>query len=52
MQELKNRISRVKVKRIDFDEVSERNKNIFIAAFILTWLTATVYFQDIISYIN
>ena len=52
MQELKNRISKVRVKRIDLDEVSEKNKNLIISAFILTWLFATVYFQEIIEYIN
>lgn len=52
MQELKNKISRVRVKRIDLDEVSERNKNFIISAFILTWLIATVYFQEIIEFIK
>ena len=52
MQELKNRLSQVKVKRIDLDAISERNKNMIISAFIMTWLMATVYFQEIIEFIK
>ena len=52
MNNLKRKVSRAKVRRLDLDEISEKNKNFIMGAFILTWLTATVYFQEIIELIK
>ena len=39
------------IKEINLDDVSQKQKNVFIGGFLSVWLLATIYFQDIVNFL-